>query len=73
MKWNHQGIPQESGSCLISVQKQRQFGTSIFNYVAHFDSSNGLWYEYNPFTDVIGQQITDYVTGWASEVGVVAG
>jgi hypothetical protein len=58
--------PEKSGSYLVTVLLQRQFGQSSFNYVAYFDNDKKAWYKQDNFAgkEGLGEEITKEVTRW---------
>lgn len=72
MEWNYtpHKMPQESGRYNVSILQQRQYGKSGFTYVADYDSETQRWFQWNPFADTRGDEISaDELVAWNEGIG----
>lgn len=73
MEWIYttQKMPPESGRYFVSVLQQRLYGKSGFTYVADYDSETQRWFQWNPFTDTRGDEISaEELVAWNEGIGI---
>lgn len=73
MEWKSfpANVPTETGSYIVSIQRQLPTHQSVFNDCAHWNAEEGRWLRYDAYDSTISDQdITDEVTAWANDLGV---
>ena len=72
MSWIINRLPDETGTYLVSIMRNRKFGVQAFKYVGHFDSETQRWFKYDPFDDHSEptEEIDGQVTAWTDEIPV---
>ncbi|TDX00484.1 hypothetical protein [Dinghuibacter silviterrae] len=63
--------PAETETYLISIMKDTGHGMYGFRYLALYNADNGTWHKYDAFNGVVGEVITDHITGWLPLPGVL--
>ncbi len=71
MSWHSNSFkkPRKSGSYVVNILLQEQFGQSKFKYVAFFDKEKNAWFKQDNFSggDGLGEEITQVVSDWLDE------